>query len=212
MASSTDRTNPESASEQLDQQEMAAVEKIKEIPMGFKIWSQGRREDSDGTKTLPVEQPARILENVSLFIGDIDDALDVEKLKKLNIKAVVNLCSERISRKSYWSLPGNLAEAQIDQLVLCADDSWDFDIIPVAERAYGFISSVLKQGNGVLVHCYGGVNRSGAVCAAYLTSELSIPLYEAVERLRKVRGTVLTNETFVKQLVQHFSQKKAKLM
>ena len=148
-----------------------------------------------------------------LFIGDIDDAWDVDKLKRLNIKAVVNLCSERISGKRHWSLPGNLAEAAVDQLVLCAEDSWAFDIIPVAERALGFIRSVLQQGNGgVLVHCYGGVNRSGAVCAAYLACELSIPLCETVEHLRRVRGTVLTNQTFVKQLVRYCSRKGAKLM
>ena len=65
---------------QLDPQEAAAVQKINEIPMGFTIWSRGRREDSnEPKKTLPVEQPAKILPDVNLFIGDIDDAWDVEK-------------------------------------------------------------------------------------------------------------------------------------
>ena len=55
MASSTYDVIPESAyltSEQLDPQEMAAVEKINEIPMGFKIWSQGRREDTPQDRAL----------------------------------------------------------------------------------------------------------------------------------------------------------------
>ena len=108
----------------------------------------------------------------------------------------------------YSDLPARLAEAEIDQLVLCADDSWRFDIIPVAERACRFIKGELERGDGgVLVHCYGGVNRSGAVCAAFLATELSIPLYEAVLRLRQVRGTVLKNETFIKELVRHCSRK-----
>ena len=99
---------------QLDPQEAAAVQKINEIPMGFTIWSRGRREDSNGPKkTLPVEQPAKILPDVNLFIGDIDDSWDVEKLKTLNIKSVVNLCSERFSWQ-YSELPARLAEADID--------------------------------------------------------------------------------------------------
>ena len=193
---------------QLDPQEAAAVQKINEIPMGFTIWSRGRREDSNGPKkTLPVEQPAKILPDVNLFIGDIDDSWDVEKLKTLNIKSVVNLCSERFSCR-YSGLPARLAGAAIDQLVLCADDSWRFDIIPVAERACRFIKGELARGDGgVLVHCYGGVNRYGAVCAAYLATELSIPLREAVQRLRQVRETALQNEMFIQQLVRHCSWK-----
>ena len=101
-------------------------------------------------------------------------------------------------------MPARLADAAIDQLVLCADDSWRFDIIPVAERACRFIKGELERGDGgFLVHDYGGVNRSGAGRVAYLATELSIPLYEAVQRLRQVRGTVLQNETFVEQLVRH---------
>ena len=193
--------------------ETVALDNINDIPMSFIIWSNGRREDSDGTKTLPVEQPAKILTNTNLFIGDIDDALDVENLKRLNIGAVVTVCSEQISTKYYWSLPSLLAEAGIDQLVLRADDSWYFDIIPVAERALVFIRSVLKdESTGVLVHCYGGVNRSGAVCAFYMAIELCIPLCEAVKHLREARGTVLTNQTFVKQLVHYCFLYGAELM
>ena len=141
-----------------------------------------------------------------MFTGDIDDACNVEKLKSFNITAVVNVCSERVSQRHYWSLPGKLADVGIEQLILSAQDGLDFDIIPVVERAQGFINSVLTQKSGrVRGYCYGGVNRSGAVCAAYLARELHMPLSDAVGKLRKVRGTVLTNKQFVRQLVLYCS-------
>ena len=68
--------------EGLSPEEAEAMEAIDKIPMGFKIRSNGRREDSDGTETLPVEQPAQILPDVRLYIGDIDDAADIEEVEK----------------------------------------------------------------------------------------------------------------------------------
>ena len=192
--------------------EVSALIKLDEIEMGFKIWSHGRREDSDGTKRLPVEQPAQILPDLPLFIGDIDDSADVEKLKRLNVKCVINLCSELISTTSYSHVPGALADAGIDQLMLLAKDTTEFDIIPVAEKTFGLINDCVSKHHGVLVHCYGGINRSGAVAAAYLVSEKSMALCAAVECLRKRRGTVLTNQAFCRQLVQYCFQKGLKLL
>ena len=183
--------------------EAVLVESITNIPMQFKIWNNMRRE-----KFIPVDQPARILPNMNLFIGDIDDAADVKNLQRLNIKAVVNLCNEEVVYdKSYYWLPWSLAKAKINQLLLIAKDEHDFNIIPVAQKAISFIRDILKEeNNGVLIHCYCGVNRSGAVAAAYMTSELSYSLYESIVLLRHVRGTVLTNTEFIKQLVKHATQ------
>ena len=197
---------PQAAEDPEDDEEIERLcTHIHSIPMRFKIWNNGRREDSDGINILPVEQPAQILPDVRLYIGDIDDAADIEKLKRLNIKSVVNVCSEQVSKyRQYYWLPSELAAAQIDQLILVAEDRWDFNILPVAEKAFGFIKKALKESeSGVLIHCYGGVNRSGAIAAAYLTDELSLSLYEAIECLRHVRGTVLTYKEFVRQLVKN---------
>ena len=68
-------------------------------------------------------------------------------------------------------MQGYLFEASIDHLVIRAEDSYTCDIISVAEKAFGFINVLLQQNCGVLIHCYGGVNRSGAVAAAYLVKE-----------------------------------------
>ena len=137
-----------------------------------------------------------------LFIGDIDDASDVETLKRLGIAAVVNMCAECLWQQRYACLWLKLSRAHISLLLMKAEDGWDFNIFLVVQRAQGFISSVLAQNNGrVLVCCYGNMNRSGAVCAIYLTKEWGMPLTAAIEQLRKVRGAALTNLAFLKQVV-----------
>ena len=107
----------------LSPEEATGLIALSEIPMGFKIWSHGRREDSfedKGSRKAPrKEQPAQIIPELQLFIGDIDDAADLDKLKRLNVKAAVNVCSECIAKKDYWHIPGQLAEAGIDHLILC---------------------------------------------------------------------------------------------
>ena len=60
--------------------------------------------------------------------------------------------------------------------------------------------------SGVLIHCWAGVNRSAAVAAFFLVAKCRVPLFAAVDQLMRRRGTVLTNQSFRKQLVQYCFQ------
>ena len=97
-----------------------------------------------------------------------------------------------------------LARRDIRQLILPASDDRGFNIIPEVEVAIEPVKSMLDKGHGVLVHCWGGVNRSTAVVVACLVASYKVPLFAAVQAAMKTRGTVLTNQAFRKQLVQHF--------
>ena len=181
--------------------ELDALVQIDGIEMKFVIWRGGEREIPS---KVPVSQPVLISPSIRLYIGDIDDAMELQSLRSLGVKAVVNLATEQVSKPWYSSLAGNLASVNIDLLELCAQDNATFDIISVAERALGFIDCILKQPDGaVLIVCYGGVNRSGAVAAAYLVSKQTMSLCTAIELLRNARGTVLTNQSFLVQLVRY---------
>ncbi|MBL8021705.1 MAG: isochorismatase family protein [Leptospirales bacterium] len=46
----------------------------------------------------------------------------------------------------------------------------------------------LDKGKNVLVHCVGGLGRSGLAAAAYLTLERQVPPEDAIERVREARG------------------------
>ena len=194
--------------------EVSALHMLDTIQPAFQIWSRGRREDSETSpagkrgKVVPatVPQPALIFPGMPLYVGDMDDAANLERLQALGIGCVINLCADRIGPKScYGNVPGELASAGIHQHILVADDVPGFDIMAVAEHAMGAMKAALgsKKNPGVLVHCWGGVNRSAAVATAYLTTHCSVPLYAAVAQLMRQRGTVLTNMSFRKQLVRH---------
>ena len=139
----------------------------------------------------------------------MDDAANTQRLRQLRIGCVINLCAERIHPNSpHAHVPSELAKQGIDQTILEANDSHDFDIIPVAEAAVGHIKARLNsaQKSNLLIHCGGGVNRSAAVAAFYLMTELGVPLCDAINQLMLVRGTVLTNQSFRKQLVHYCFQ------
>ena len=69
--------------------QVAALQKLDQIPSAFEVWCYGRREDAEArgvvtkNRELPVEQPARLLPQLPLFLGDLEDAKDVDNLKRL---------------------------------------------------------------------------------------------------------------------------------
>ena len=180
-------------------EEMEALHRLANISPAFSVWSAGRRQD------VPVSQPAKIFPGLPLYVGDMDDAANIPHLLTLGIGCVVNLCAGELTRAEYANLPAELATAGIHQQILVADDARGFDIISVARLAVGCINEIVNavDETGVLLHCWGGVNRSAAVAAFYLVTECGMPLMQAVEHLMQRRGTVLTNYSFRTQLVQH---------
>ena len=195
---------------ELHPREVSALIKLDQIKPVFSIWSAGRREDSlevianHNAGTLPVPQPARAFPGIPLYIGDMDDASDLQRLKELHVGSVVNLCAERIAY-GYEHVPAQLALAGINHHILIADDDRDFDIMQVADHAFGAIQARLAasgENTGVLIHCWGGVNRSAAGAVAYLAIHCKVPLLTAIENAMTQRGTILTNHSFRKQLVR----------
>ena len=193
----------------LSSQEISALVKLEAIEPRFKVWGGGRREDSESRRgeVLTVQQPARIFPGLALYIGDMDDAADVQHLVDLNIGCVINLCADR-THSEYAYVPSKLGEVGIHQQILVAGDYCGFDIISVAKHVMSTIDTTLQAAHksGVLIHCWGGVNRSAAVAAFFLVSKCRVPLFAAVDQLMRRRGTVLTNRSFRKQLVQYCFQ------
>lgn len=202
--------------EGLHSSEVSALNKLEKIKPYFSIWSHGRREDSSElVKHRVIEaQPARIFPGLQLFIGDIDDAANVPRLRKLGIGSVVILCVERMIESGYIRVVSDLAGAGIHQHLLYASDGPKCDIMAVADHAYGAIRAGLEtssDNNGVLICCWGGVNRSAAVLVAYLVFKCGVPLFAAVDSVMRKRGTILTNQSFRKQLVRFCFKNNLKL-
>ena len=188
---------------ELHAKEASALLKLEEIKPAFFIWSEGWQEDLPKRRE---SQPAKVFPGLQLYIGDMDDAADVQGLIKRRIGCVVNLCAERIDQAGYEMFVVNLARAGIHHHLLVAHDDCHFDIIAIAEYVIESIAVALRT-SGVLVFCWAGCNRSAAVTVAYLTMKCGVPLFAAVEQSMKKRGTILTNQSFRKQLVRQCFKK-----
>ncbi|CAK9089377.1 unnamed protein product [Durusdinium trenchii] len=194
----------ENEAAQLDEAEKSALRKLQTIQKSFEVWSWDK-ESVSKVSSLPQEQPARIFPGIPLYLGDLSDAFDVQNLRKLGIGCVVNLCADKI-QGDYKGLPQRLARARIHQLIMVADDARNFDIISVAENCQTAVHSTLQSPNGrngVLIHCWAGCNRSAAVAVAFLVTQYRVPLFAAVSQTMQMRGQILTNQSFRKQLVCH---------
>lgn len=67
-----------------------------------------------------------------------------------------------------------------------------------------FLQRCRADGRKVLVHCIMGINRSAAAVVAFLCLGLGKPLEDAIDLVARRRGPVLSNVTFLGQLVRHF--------
>ena len=188
----------------LNETEKKVLTVLDNIKPSFTVWE----ENNDGhctknTKLLEL-QPAKVLQDEPLYIGDIDDAANVELMKRLEIGCVVSVCADKMNGK-YEQLPKQLADAGIQQHIVWAWDRQYFHIINVAEHVADAIDASLSnpQKNGVLIHCYAGKNRSAAVMIHFLTTRREWSLVTAIQRVMEKRGTILTNTGFRKQLVRH---------
>lgn len=144
-----------------------------------------------------VELPVEILPHV--FLGDVNSARCLERLKELGITHVLN-----VAGKATANVDINYLEHGIEHFDIEADDEEGYPMLPWhLESARAFIQRSVKAGGSCLVHCRAGVNRSGVLVAAELMLRERIPVLEAVKRCREVRGLpFLNNRSFQHQLVK----------
>ena len=80
--------------------EEAALVELECIAPAFQIWKRGCREESGSgcfsKVRAPIPQPALIYPGLPLYIGDMDDAMDIHNLQVLGIGCVVNLCADML--------------------------------------------------------------------------------------------------------------------
>ena len=70
-------------------------------------------------------------------------------------------------------------------------------------EAFNYLDKVKRCGGVALVHCALGVNRSGAICAAYMMVTSHSTLLDTIKTLKRKRHIVLSNHGFQRQLVRY---------
>lgn len=152
----------------------------------------------------PGEQPAEILD--WMFLGDLNEALDIDLLRFKGITSVLNLVNwwELVSKRP--DIPELECYFGAENIVYQECDSEDrlfFDIVervwPVCRR---FLEVCRKEGRKVIVHCKAGHNRSACIVVCWLVECEGMDLLKAASHVQRLRGTILSNHGFRLQLVK----------
>ena len=129
-----------------------------------------------------------------LYVGSIQAADNLEELKKKNIRAV--LCVAANVRIKY-------NEKDVDShKVIPAEDIETFDLGKYFNDGIGFIDEN-RQKTNVLIHCFAGVSRSGAMVIAYLMKSQKKCFQEAWKLAKEKRSVITPNNGFKKQLEKY---------
>jgi len=137
----------------------------------------------------------------NLFIGDHEDASNIDFLSENNIKAIVN-CASLVCKNKF--------ENEIKYLDLQINDSINTDILSLFKNVFEFIGLHRALGYGVLVHCFAGKSRSSAIIIGYLMNNYKISFSESYQWVQEKRPIIKPNEGFVRQLLQFESLNKYK--
>ena len=167
-----------------------SAEMVKEARRLYSIMFGKLLDDADETPSLVCER---------LFLGSVLDARDIEKLKRHNIKYVLNMTGSTSYPSEFFTTSGY---SDVHLLALDAHDLDDHNISAHFPAALHFIHKALQAGDGaILVHCAAGVSRSATIVAAYLMAAYRISAAEAVLRVHQARPCACPNIGFLQQLL-----------
>lgn len=132
---------------------------------------------------------------ISAMDGGYNPANGAATLDRDQIRAVALFDSE-------WYT--NMLGRDTSFLGIAADDEDGYNIERHFAEARAFLGRCRREGRKVLVHCIMGINRSSAALVAFLCGDLGMSLEEAVDLISKHRGHVLSNNSFLKQLISAY--------
>ena len=135
--------------------------------------------------TKSIRPLSQITDNI--FLGNIYDAQNIDKLLKLGIKKVLSL----ITNTQLLIYPQS-----IEHKLIKINDLPRENIIKYFGECLLFINDDKK----ILVHCYAGSSRSATIIIAYLMWKNQLDYIESCNLLQKIRPTIYPNYGFVRQL------------
>lgn len=135
-----------------------------------------------------------------LFLGTIKNANNLEEIKDLGIKYILN-CANDVQCKNISNY--------IKYCQLNLTDSPDIDITTFFDQAFSFIELARTKKEKILIHCKLGVSRSPSILIGYLIKHMGYTAESALEFLKSKRSQVYPNSGFIYQLYEY--EKKLKI-
>ena len=140
-----------------------------------------------------IEVPAEIIPG--LYLTSADQLGDMR-----GMTAIVNCCATMMNSE----IKG------IPYLPVNCDDSIGYPILKHTDEVALFINEHLVDDSKVVIHCWGGINRSTALLLCYLMQHKGLTLTDAFRKTYSRRPIVLSNKSFVTQVIS-FAHKLGKL-
>jgi len=159
-----------------------------------------QRINSHGSRKLPdldgPSKPSRMPGNPPIFVGNALHAANVAMLRSLGIRAVLNaapvVCRDPVALYDF----NGITYCELD----CRDDAKCDIVGKFLEPASAFIKQAHARGDGVLVHCMAGINRSATLVVGYLMLRDELNLFHLFDACLKARPTIIQNPHFQLQL------------
>ena len=136
------------------------------------------------------EEFSTIIENF-LYISNYKAASDINLLKKLDIKYIINCSGDDCN---------NVASNFINYLTLNLKDNTNENIECVFYKCYDFINQCKNEKKKILIHCYQGISRSVSIVISYLMINNKLTCDEAFNFVQKKRFIANPNLGFFLQL------------
>ncbi len=136
-----------------------------------------------------------------LYIGNSQDAKSPTLLKCYGITHVLNCAALANFERDYIKKLPYPNDSGIKYEEFEAKDNDGYPILVHFPQAKRFIDDAKERNGKVLVHCEMGINRSAAICIAYMMVDEGLTLIQALKRVKRERKTVLINEGFQKHLI-----------
>mmetsp|Transcript_78674 Transcript_78674/g.138755 ORF Transcript_78674/g.138755 Transcript_78674/m.138755 type:complete len:281 (-) Transcript_78674:64-906(-) len=183
-----------------------------------------------------------------LWLGSLEDALNLRGLRERGISAVLNCALEDceaevacfrptrsqrrarshtrnrsmedgalgggwigLHRDQVWSLASfdadwysDVLELDVAYEALAAKDEVGYNMQQHYPEVTEFLKQCRRDGKKVLVHCVMGINRSVSATVAFLAGSMGMSLKAAVRLAAERRGCVLSNASFLDQLIRAY--------
>ncbi|XP_078085964.1 dual specificity protein phosphatase 10 [Mustelus asterias] len=162
--------------------------------------------DAGAASAIPTQLPQSIpttpdIENAELtpilpflFLGNEQDAQDIEKMQRMNVGYIINVTTH---------LPLYHYEQGIFRYKrLPATDSNKQNLRQYFEEAFEFIEEAHQCGKGLLIHCQAGVSRSATIVIAYLMKHTRMTMTDAYKFVKGKRPIISPNLNFMGQLLE----------
>ena len=147
-----------------------------------------------------------------LYLGSIEDAKNVDLLKQNNITYIINTVdddaksdtkSDDTSHSEDTKSENPMYDDSFKYMGFSSEDAMEYPIMDHFEDTHAFIEKARENNAKCLIHCMRGVNRSGALATAHIMVKNKIGPITATQIVYKKRGMLLTNPSFVSDLLRY---------